>query len=180
MIKRVLACIVLAAFVSVSTGCYGSFMLTKKFYNWNGSLGNKFVKSIVFWAFNIIPVYGVCAFADAFVLNLIEFWAGSNPMALNADTELQKTVENNGKVYDVTMGKGMITIVETKGPDAGKKITLTYKKDQSAWYLSDGVTSQMVASFDPKPLNNVNLYYPDGSVVSKSLDTPDDLAVAVR
>ena len=179
MIKRFIACVVLAAFIAVNTGCYGSFMLTKKFYKWNGSVGNKWVQTIVFWAFNIIPVYGICAFVDAIALNVIEFWAGSNPLALNGDVELQKTVENNGKVYEVTMGKGRITIAETKGPDAGKKITLTYKKDQSAWYLSDGKTSQMVASFDPKPLNNVNLYYPDGRVVSKSMDTPE-LAAAVQ
>ncbi|MBN2188129.1 MAG: hypothetical protein JW699_01645 [Chitinispirillaceae bacterium] len=73
----------------------------------------------------------------------------------------------------------MITIAETRGPDAGKKITLTFKKDESAWYLSDGTTSRMIASFDPKPLNNVNLYYPDGSVVTRSLDMPE-LAAAVK
>lgn len=179
MIKRIIVCIVLATFVSVNTGCYGSFMLTKKMYKWNGSFGDKWVRTIVFWAFAIIPVYEVCAFADTFVLNLIEFWSGSNPMALNGDVELQKTVENNGKVYEVTMGHGMITIAETKGPDAGRKIALTYKKDEAAWYLSDGTASQKIASFDPKPLNNVNLYYPDGSVVSQSMDAPE-LAAAVR
>ena len=180
MIKRIIACIVLAAFVSVNTGCYGSFMLTKKFYKWNGSLGDKWVRTVVFWAFNIIPVYGVCAFADAFVLNVIEFWAGNNPMALNGDVELQKTVESNGKVYEATMGKGMITIAETKGPDAGKKITLAYKKDEAAWYLSDGTASQKIASFDPKPLNKVTLYYPDGRVVSQNMDAPELATAAVQ
>ena len=77
------------------------------------------------------------------------------------------------------MGKGMITIAETKGPDSGKKITLTYKQDAAAWFLSDGKTSRMVASFDPKPLNTVNLYYPEGKVVSQSLSMPE-LAGAIR
>jgi hypothetical protein len=29
---------------------------------------------------NIIPVYGVCLFADYIVLNSIEWWTGENPV----------------------------------------------------------------------------------------------------
>ncbi len=66
---------------SFTTGCFGKFALTRKLYSWNDELGNKFVKTIVFWAFNIIPVYGVFGLADMWVLNVIEFWTGSNPIA---------------------------------------------------------------------------------------------------
>jgi hypothetical protein len=177
--KRIILCLTLAALVAANTGCYGSFQLTKKLYKWNGSIGDKWVHSAIFWVFNIIPVYSVCAFVDVVAFNLIEFWAGSNPLALNSDIELHKTFENNGKVYEVTMGKGVVTIAQSKGPDVGKKISLAYKQDASAWYLSDGKTSRMVVSFDPKPLNNVNLYYPDGKVVSQSLNETE-VAVAVK
>lgn len=64
-----------------ATGCYGKFALTQKLYGWNGSLGNKFVNTIVLWAFIILPVYEVCAFVDFVALNLIEFWSGTNPLA---------------------------------------------------------------------------------------------------
>ncbi len=64
-----------------ATGCYGKFALTQKLYGWNGSLGNKFVNTIVFWAFILLPVYEVCAFVDFVALNLIEFWSGTNPLA---------------------------------------------------------------------------------------------------
>jgi hypothetical protein len=37
----------------------------------------------------------------------------------------------------------------------------------------------MVASFDPKPLNTVNLYQPDGSVVTRDMTIPD-MAIAAR
>jgi len=177
--KRFIACVVLAAFVMANTGCYGSFQLTKKVYKWNGSLGNKWLNTIVFWVFAILPVYEIATFVDVVVLNLIEFWVGSNPLALNSDVDTHKTFENNGKVYEVTMGKGRIAIAQSKGPDAGKTITLAYKQDASAWYLSDGKTSRMVASFDPKPINNVNLYYPDGKVISQSLNETE-VAVAVK
>lgn len=63
-----------------ASGCYGKFALTKKLYDWNGSLGNKFLVWIVFIIFVIVPVYGVATFVDGFIFNLIEFWTGSNPL----------------------------------------------------------------------------------------------------
>lgn len=65
------------------TGCFGKFALLGKVYNWNDSLGNKFVKTLVFWGLNIIPVYPLCATVDYLILNTIEFWVGSNPLAAN-------------------------------------------------------------------------------------------------
>jgi TM2 domain-containing membrane protein YozV len=178
MFKRMIACAVLASFCMVSSGCFGSFQLTKKVYEFNKSLSGKFVQSIVFWAFNIVPIYDICVFIDVVILNLIEFWVGNNPLALNADTETQKTFAQNGKEYNVTMGKGSITIHETKGPDAGKMIKLTFKKDEMAWYLSNGASSQMIASFEPSPLNSVHLYYPNGKVVSHPIETPEVASVS--
>jgi hypothetical protein len=69
------------ALASFTTGCFGQFALTRKLYNWNDGLGNKFVKTVVLWAFMIIPVYEVLGLADLWVLNVIEFWGGSNPVA---------------------------------------------------------------------------------------------------
>lgn len=177
--KRFIACALLASFIVVNTGCYGSFSLTKKIYSWNGTVGDKYINTFVFWAFCILPVYEACGFIDVFVLNLIEFWTGSNPLAINADSETHKQFVNNGKTYDVTMGKGMITIAETKGPDAGKRATLTFNKKEAAWYLTAEGTTRMVASFDPKPLHTVNLYQPDGSVVTRDMTIPE-VAIAAR
>lgn len=64
-----------------ASGCYGKFALTKKLYDWNGTLGNKFLVWIVFFLFIIIPVYGVTTFVDGIVFNLIEFWTGNNPLS---------------------------------------------------------------------------------------------------
>ncbi len=70
----------LAAALS-ATGCYGKFALTKKVYDWNGSFGNKYLVSILFWVLSIIPVYEIAGVVDVFILNLIEFWTGGNPLA---------------------------------------------------------------------------------------------------
>ena len=80
----------LALLIGVSTtGCFGKFALTKKIYEWNDSLGNKFVKTLVLWGLIIIPVYEVCVAADYFVLNLIEFWTGSNLIADSGNARLR-------------------------------------------------------------------------------------------
>ncbi|MCX7725513.1 MAG: DUF3332 domain-containing protein [Chitinispirillaceae bacterium] len=129
---------------------------------------------MVFCAFTfVVPVYEVAAFVDAVIFNLIEFWLGSNPLALNSDTETQRIFTSNGKTYNVTMGKGSITILQTNGPDAGKKITLNYKKDEMSWYLSDGISSNKIASFEVGSTNKVNLYYPDGRVVSHNIEATE-------
>lgn len=82
-----------------ASGCYGKFALTKKLYDWNGTLGNKFLVWIVFIIFIIVPVYGVCTFVDGIILNLIEFWTGSNPMGggsavSSAGGEAERTVDH--------------------------------------------------------------------------------------
>ena len=75
---------VLCAIMSGSllfSSCIGSFGLWNKLKDWNQGLGNKFVNEIVFLAFHIVPVYQVAYLADIIVLNSIEFWSGSNPVA---------------------------------------------------------------------------------------------------
>jgi hypothetical protein len=59
-----------------SVGCYGPFPLTKTIYDWNGSIESDLGENLVFWAFLIIPVYGVAMGADAIVFNTVEFWTG--------------------------------------------------------------------------------------------------------
>ena len=69
------------------SSCIGSFGLHGKLLSWNEGVGNKFVNELVYLAFNIIPVYPLCYLADALVINSIEFWTGSNPMASIGDVK---------------------------------------------------------------------------------------------
>ncbi|RKH03595.1 DUF3332 domain-containing protein [Corallococcus sp. CA053C] len=65
-----------------ATGCFGSFKLTQKIWQFNkGISGNKFVQWLVFLVFVVVPVYEIGAFVDAIVVNSIEFWTGSNPVS---------------------------------------------------------------------------------------------------
>jgi hypothetical protein len=138
-------------------GCYGSFNLTKKVYNWNGTMGGKWEKELVFLVLNVVPVYGIAATVDAVVLNSIEFWTGDNPMAstvttkdgativFNADKKaLTLTYENKLVTFNQENGKtvakdaqGKIIAYAVAGDndtmnimDANGKILHTYSKDQ--------------------------------------------------
>lgn len=65
-----------------ATGCFGSFKLTQKIWQFNkGISGNKFVQWLVFLVFVVVPVYEIGALVDALVVNSIEFWTGSNPVS---------------------------------------------------------------------------------------------------
>ena len=84
-----------ALFVTVLSlhvsGCFGSFALTRNIYGLNERISdNKFVRWLVFLGFSIIPVYEVGALVDVLVINSIEFWTGSNPLA-SAGTQEEGT-----------------------------------------------------------------------------------------
>ncbi len=71
-----LAC-ALAAAITGSGGCYGSFGLTNVIYDWNGDVSPSIVvKEIVFLALVILPVYELALVIDAVILNFVEFITG--------------------------------------------------------------------------------------------------------
>lgn len=80
MRKKISMALILAVGISASA-CYGPFELTKKVYNWNGSLGDKWVVEGAFLVMNIIPVYGAAGFVDAVVLNSVKFWTGKSALS---------------------------------------------------------------------------------------------------
>ncbi len=82
--RKLLFTAVAASIMITQTGCFGSFTLVKKVYEFNdGASDNKFVKTLLFYVLNIVPVYGIAGFLDLIIFNLLEFWTGSNPIAMN-------------------------------------------------------------------------------------------------
>ena len=158
MKKKVLS-LVLAAGILAMTGCYGTFTLTKKVYNWNGGVGDKVVNSVVFWVLNIVPVYGACTFIDAVVLNTIEFWTGTNPLAIQSTEKSEKIVVSGDKTYRVLAGNNEISITQTAGPGAGQSATLVFDEASTSWLLSQDGQLTTLASLDG---DLVKLHYPDG------------------
>ena len=93
---------------------------------WNQGIGNKFVNELVFIALNIVPVYGVAYFADVVVLNTIEFWTGSNPVASN---EIKEVKGEHGN-YLVASNENGYTITNKED---NQSLDLVYNKENKSW-----------------------------------------------
>ncbi|MFN3528710.1 MAG: DUF3332 family protein [Bacteroidia bacterium] len=81
-IRNALLALTLSGTLLVQTACMGSFALTLKVYEINNTItDNKFVNNFIFWII-AAPVYSFTTAVDVFLLNLIEFWTDSNPLAM--------------------------------------------------------------------------------------------------
>jgi len=105
--KKVLVSLLAACtFTVITTGCWGSFALTKTAYDFNNKFwGNKWISWLVF-LFGGEAIGGICMFADALIFNSMEFWLGSNPVALG-DT-YHETDANGNSVTAVKMEDGSL------------------------------------------------------------------------
>lgn len=108
------ALIIALAASLTTTSCIGSFALFNKLRTWNEGVSNKFVNELVFIGFWILPVYEVSLLADVLVINSIEFWSGSNPMASGKKVIEGKDgrylVECDGKGYTITSENDKSTV----------------------------------------------------------------------
>lgn len=163
LIKPVVFAMVAIMMMVSMFGCYGNMSLTKKVWQWNGSLGSKLTVNVVFWIMSILPVYETAVFIDVVVLNTIEFWTGTNLLAMQENEQIIRTVKTEDKVFEITISKNKINITETEGPEAGKAIDLIFDAETSSWYLNDGNSSQLLATIDGDMLN---LIQPNGKTLS--------------
>ncbi|MCM1051747.1 MAG: DUF3332 domain-containing protein [Paenibacillus sp.] len=129
MKKRFIPVALIAAIsIPVFTSCIGSFALTNKLLTWNQSLGSKIVNELVFIGFWILPVYEVSALADVLVINSIEFWSGSNPMASGKKVidgqDGRYIVECDGKGYTIT------------SDNDGSKVRLDFDVAEQTWSVA--------------------------------------------
>ena len=163
-----LAATVMVCGAFLFSSCIGSFGLHSKLLSWNEGIGNKFVNELVYLAFNIIPVYGICYLADALVINSIEFWSGSNPMA--SIGEEKKVKGENGNYLVETLENGYSITKE------GEKATmdLIYNKEANTWnVVADGESTEILK------MNNdgtAQMYLPNGETMTVTLDAQGTLA----
>ena len=130
--KKITLAAITASAILLS-GCFGSFGLTKWAWSLNDGFGSP-VKYIPFFFLGGI-VGGITMFADAVILNTIEFWTGSNPMAMQ-DGQIEKQVmEVNGQMVEMTATKGQVAIKTLTGESVDAK--LIYNEQENAWYLEN-------------------------------------------
>jgi hypothetical protein len=133
--KKAVVFSALAAFLlSTTSACFGTFATTQKVWHWNARLdGNKFVRWGAFVGCDVIPVYASAVTFDLIFANSVEFWSGSNPIALapihgDADETAVLTPRADGAI-DVSV---------TAPGRAERRFTLARDGDGVAFYDAEG------------------------------------------
>lgn len=158
--KKLSLCALVLGSAMLFNSCIGSFGLWNTVLDWNKGVGNKFVNELVFVACNIIPVYAVCYVVDLFVLNSIEFWSGSNPMANAGEVKTVKGKDGDYLVKNLENGYSI-----TKDD---QEINLVYNQENNTWNLvADEINTELV-----KINNNgtADLYLPNGETLNVTMD----------
>ncbi|BAX78608.1 DUF3332 domain-containing protein [Labilibaculum antarcticum] len=165
-----LACFFLVLSIGQS-GCYGPFRLTKNLHEWNGTVGDKFINALVFFAFIVIPVYEVAVFVDGVVLNTIEFWTGDNPIAMSENDKDVQIVKKDGNKYRITATQNKFHIEQLQGANKGDTAELIFSPENNSWSLKDGNKElQKLVDLNVEA-NLIHIYKPDGQVVTFDQNT---------
>jgi hypothetical protein len=77
--RGLLAALALVLFVA-SSGCYGTFAVTRSVYRANDHVEGQAAREGVFLALMIVPVYEAAVLVDLLVFNTIELFGGHNPL----------------------------------------------------------------------------------------------------
>ena len=134
MKKRIISTLlVIAMGMPLLNGCIGNFVLTRKLLNFNQRLSNKWVNEIVFLAMVIIPVYGVCILIDGIILNSIEFWTGSNPLAMNETEQEIKYYAEDGRNIKVVTTQNRYDIYDLDNET--NNVSFVFNTDNETWML---------------------------------------------
>lgn len=149
---------------TINTGCMGSFALTKKLYGWNdGATGNKFLDNILFWILSW-NIYGIFLTIDMVILNLVEFWTGSNPIAMApGEKETQVVMGKDGNQYEITATQNRFDIIQMSGKEVGKQSALVYSPATLTWSKVENKVTTPLLTAHPET-NKVEIFAADGSV----------------
>lgn len=144
------------------TSCIGSFSAFNGLREWNENVtDSKFGNEIVFLALWVIPVYQLASFGDLIVFNTIEFWGGTNPIAMQEGDSEKEIVKSKKGTYAVTATKNKFHIETLTGSNAGAITELFYEHNDESWSIAkDGGEKIKVTSLK-KGLRMVHL--PNGT-----------------
>jgi hypothetical protein len=144
--KKLIFALVLAGMVISHTGCFGEFGLTRKVYTFNQNAGGKFVNQLVFWGLLIIPVYEVASVLDLVIFNTIEFWTGSNPVAMApCETEVQYATVD-GRQFKMTAQQNYFCVEELTADGYQMRNEFRFNADSNELSISNGSESRVFAT----------------------------------
>lgn len=164
-IRKVLLYTLLSWTAFTQVGCFGKFALTRMIYEWNDSLGNNFLKSLVMWILIIIPVYAIAGFVDIVLLNLIEFWSGSNPLSMKEGELERQLLTKDGVSYELTASRNTFTVKQLDGKEAGREAMMQFNPESGKWTCSTGnlVAGSFAFSMAGDAIEGATVTLADGS-----------------
>lgn len=116
-------------------------------YKFNETVtGNKFINNILFWILGGLGVYGVTIFLDYVILNLIEFWTGSNLLAMKeGEIETQIVKGKDGHTYELVGSKNRLQVTTLSGPQKGHTEILQILPEESRCTITvNGTTTPLL------------------------------------
>jgi len=157
---RLISITLVSALLLISlSGCFGNFALTRKAYQFNESVGDKWVQQVVFWIMNIVPVYYAAGVLDVVLFNTVEFWTGSNPVTMNPGQEVIKYAATENGDFQIKISQNRIYMIQTSGANSGAAMEMNFNPETNSWYLSSNGQTHKIARMDNE---NLNLIYPSG------------------
>ena len=132
------AAVVLLAGSFLCSSCIGSFSLFNKYEKWQCNMtNNKYVNGIV--GLILQPIVGsICLTVDALVLNTIEFWTGSNPMAAG---QVKTVMGQDGRYYAIKTLKNGYEVKDANG----EKTLFIHDAKTDSWSMTqNGITKEII------------------------------------
>lgn len=156
---------VMLASSMVFTGCFGEFALVRKVYTWNDTVvENPFVKTLLYYLLS--PVYGIVSSVDFFILNLVEFWTGSNPLAMNEGESEVKNLVHNGVSYEIEASKNQFAITPLEGEKAFQTEYLRFDDELNRWshVNANNEVTPLVGHIETEEGSVIELFMDNGSL----------------
>jgi hypothetical protein len=171
-----IALVLVAAVGALSAGCFGKFQLTRKLYDINQSIDDKYVRSAATWIF-VIP-YALTGILDLVIFNVIEFWTGENPVASAPVTKVY--AQGNGRTVLTLSRDGSATVAVIERYEGERLVSTLRVRDDGA-----GKVAAVETAAGKEVREVVALAASDGSVdvtVATATDTHTEqyAAAAVR
>ena len=151
-LNRTLAAVVLAGFLPLATtGCFGTFQLTRKVYNFNREVSpDKWIRELTFLVMVVLPVYGFASFLDAVVFNSIEFWTGNNPvLAARGASRTIETTEGSATLTRVDQDTLDVRLMAADGHE--ERFQIVRKVDGFVARAAGGELLARVGEVDGSP-----------------------------
>jgi len=162
--KRIINLVLAGSLLFSVTSCFGEFALVRKVYDWNEDVvDNKFAQTLLFYGLNIIPVYGIAGAVDFYILNLIEFWSGSNPMAMAPGEMEEGQMSIDGEDYTVIASQNRFDIKDSEGALVK---SVVFSPETNTWSKVEDATETPLVQYISIDGSDEALVFEDGEAVA--------------